>query len=271
MRRRAVWCLASLAPVSPRIGCASVWCPDDSGAPPLRRAGPARAPFSKTLQPCTCCRTHSSIIMHTSFTPVRDSVFLCQQTFRALLQALARPCLPGLLPRDLAHARLPLPRELAIIALTLCDQTNTLWLSKSLATEPVRSWLRFYTGSTFTVSPARADFALAASLAEAPDLESLPQGSTTYPDRSATLIVADINFAAEGSLPLLATGPGIQGELRVPFALPHNFAASWQANHARFPQGVDVVFCGQGKVAGLPRSTRLQPAGISHTPLAGTA
>ena len=207
----------------------------------------------------------------TSFSPARDTVALCQQTFRALLQALARPCQCQRLPRELSQAQLPLSWEAAGIVLTLCDQSCILWLSQSLDTEAVRSWLRFHTGCVFADTVAEADFALAAALDEAPELASLPQGSTTYPDRSATLIVAGMPLAAAPCCQpeeqaaccetlVQATGPGIRGSIAVPFALTHSFLAQWQANHARFPQGVDVLFCGNGLVAGLPRSTRLQPA-----------
>ena len=40
--------------------------------------------------------------------------------------------------------------------------------------------------------------------------------------------------------------------------LPQNFWAQWQANHALFPQGVDIIFCCSDRAVGLPRSTRVQ-------------
>ena len=183
-----------------------------------------------------------------------DAVFLCQQTFRTLLDALARPCQPRRLPKT-ADSGLPLPLELALIARTLCDQDTTVWLSPSLDTEAVRSWLRFHTGLLFCEQPEDAQFLLVSGLEELPELARLNQGTSTYPDRSATVIVASVHFAEQGSLN--ATGPGIHTSQPVPLALTSDFLVQWQDNHARFPQGVDCFFCGEGQVSGLPRTTVL--------------
>lgn len=186
-----------------------------------------------------------------------DAVLLCQQTFRTLLDALARPCQPRALP-ETADSGLPLPLELALIARTLCDQDTTVWLSPSLATEAVRSWLRFHTGLMFCEAPEDAQFLLAAGLEELPELARLNQGTSTYPDRSATAIVANVHFAGpDHQTALTATGPGIRSSQPVPMSLTDDFLVQWQANHARFPQGVDCFFCGEGLVSGLPRTTVL--------------
>ena len=87
--------------------------------------------------------------MQTPFSPARDTVALCQHCFRALLQALARPCQPQKLPEDLSGAHMPLPWELASIALTLCDQTSAVHLGEGLNNDDVAGWLRFQTGMNF--------------------------------------------------------------------------------------------------------------------------
>ena len=56
---------------------------------------------------------------------------------------------------------------------------------------------------------------------------------------------------------ILAKGPGIRDTVPLPFVPTKTFLEEWQDNNDRFPQGVDVIFCGQGLVAGLPRTTRL--------------
>jgi len=40
--------------------------------------------------------------------------------------------------------------------------------------------------------------------------------------------------------------------------LPDDFWAQWHANHASFPQGVDIVFTCAGVALGLPRTTRVR-------------
>jgi alpha-D-ribose 1-methylphosphonate 5-triphosphate synthase subunit PhnH len=76
-------------------------------------------------------------------------------------------------------------------------------------------------------------------------------GTAEYPDRSATLIVEMPELVAEGAR---LTGPGIETEAHL--SLPE--IAAFQANRARFPLGFDCFFtCGE-RVAGLPRSTRVQ-------------
>ena len=40
--------------------------------------------------------------------------------------------------------------------------------------------------------------------------------------------------------------------------LPADFASAWQANHALFPRGVDIVLCAGTSLAALPRSVALQ-------------
>ena len=63
----------------------------------------------------------------------------------------------------------------------------------------------------------------------------------------------------EGGPALEWRGPGIQQVRRVALqGLPADFWTQWQANHAAFPQGVDIVFtCGE-QALGLPRTTRVR-------------
>ena len=176
--------------------------------------------------------------MQTPFSPARDTVALCQHCFRALLQALARPCQPQKLPEDLSGAHLPLPWELASIALTLCDQTSAVHLGEGLNNDDVAGWLRFQTGMNFVQNASEADFVLVRSLESAPALASLRQGTPAYPDRSATLVVCDATFS--GCPDILAKGPGIRDTVPLPFVPTKTFLEEWQDNNDRFPQGVAV-------------------------------
>jgi alpha-D-ribose 1-methylphosphonate 5-triphosphate synthase subunit PhnH len=54
-------------------------------------------------------------------------------------------------------------------------------------------------------------------------------------------------------------GPGIKDMHRVALlGLPKSFWAQWQANHAAFPQGVDLIFTCAEHALGLPRTTRVR-------------
>ncbi len=193
--------------------------------------------------------------MQTPHSWTGDTVSLCQHCFRALLQALARPCQPQELPGELAKESLPLPWELASIALTLCDQSSAVYLGSGLGSDDAHAWLRFYTGMNLVQSPCEADFVLVGTPCDLPLLASLKQGTATYPDRSATLVVAGTDFSAQPGI--LASGPGIRNTVPLPFRPADGFLAQWRDNHDRFPMGVDVFFCGRGQVAGLPRTTLL--------------
>ena len=186
-----------------------------------------------------------------------DNVHQSQQTFRSLLRALSRPCLPVPLPLPEGQTGALTP-ELAALALTLCDQDTKVWLSPSLDCEEVCHWLRFQCGTAITEASGEADFAFAATVQEMPKLSSLSCGSPEYPDRSATLCVGGMKFdRRSGTSIWKASGPGIQNILEFTCNLPDTFMNEWSENHQHFPQGVDIFLCGQGMAAGLPRSTSL--------------
>ncbi|ACA17329.1 phosphonate C-P lyase system protein PhnH [Methylobacterium sp. 4-46] len=192
---------------------------------------------------------------------LRDPVHDAQAVFRAVMDALARPGRIQRLAPDLAPPR-PLTPELAAVALALADAEAPLWLDPVLAASgAVADFLRFHTGAPLVVEPAAAQFALVAAPAACPDFAAFAQGEPAYPDRSATLVLAcaelaETHPAEEGGLVL--EGPGIRARARLRAApLPPDFAARMRANRAAFPLGLDLLLTAPGRVAGLPRSTRV--------------
>ncbi|MCJ2019135.1 phosphonate C-P lyase system protein PhnH [Methylobacterium sp. E-065] len=183
-----------------------------------------------------------------------DPVHDAQATFRAVMDALARPGLPRPLTPGLTPPA-PLTPELAAVALTLADADTPVWLDAGLAASPaVAAYLRFHTGAPLTEDPAAAAFALISDPARCPPLNAFAPGTPAYPDTSTTLVLAlDAITAGEG---LCLTGPGIRGTTRVALApLPEGFVAQLAGNRADFPLGVDLILTAPGRVAGLPRST----------------
>jgi alpha-D-ribose 1-methylphosphonate 5-triphosphate synthase subunit PhnH len=182
-----------------------------------------------------------------------DPVEEAQATFRAVLDAMARP---GTLHR--AGERLtppvPLDQATAAVLLTLVDNETPLWLDAAAAV--ARDWLAFHCGASIVETACDAAFAVALSL---PDLSTLPGGSHEVPEASATLI---LQVATLGSgMCYRLSGPGLrEPSVFAASGLPAGFAAVWQRNHALYPCGIDIVLCAGATIAALPRSVSIEEA-----------
>ena len=183
-------------------------------------------------------------------------VFDAQASFRAVLSALARPGRIVTLDR-LPEAPAALQPAAAAVLLSLADFDTPVWLDAATDTEAVRGFLRFHCGCPLAEVPERAAFALIGDAAAMPPLGAFDAGSDDYPDRSATLVIQVGQLDGEAGWTL--SGSGIDGTARLTAApLPEAFAAQLRANHARYPLGVDLLFAAGSRLAGLPRSTRIE-------------
>jgi alpha-D-ribose 1-methylphosphonate 5-triphosphate synthase subunit PhnH len=182
-----------------------------------------------------------------------DPVGEAQATFRAVLDAMARP---GQLHHagEQLTAPAPLDSATAAVLLTLIDNETPLWVDA--AAGAARDWLAFHCGAVIADAPDQALFALALSL---PDLALLSPGSHETPESSATLI---LQIAALGSgTPYHLAGPGLrEPALLMANGLPADFIQVWQQNHALYPRGVDVVLCAGTTLTALPRSVSIEGA-----------
>jgi len=182
-----------------------------------------------------------------------DPVHEAQAAFRALLEATAQPGTLVRLPEP--ETPPPLAPAAAAIALALCDAETPLWLSAALATEPVRTWLRFHVGSSLVADPQAAAFAFAAG-DEAP-FERLAIGTDEAPERSSTLVLT-VSAFGEGTALRLA-GPGVETETVVAVAGVGTSFVAWRArNHALYPRGVDVLLVAGDRAMALPRTTLIR-------------
>ena len=188
-----------------------------------------------------------------------DPVTGSQAVFRHALQALS---MPGRAVDVPTLAQLPERGHgaAALMLLALLDSDCTLWLSASLRDSGAQAWLRFHTGCRCVEDPAQARFLWLATGDEWPALADLNAGSDDYPDQSATCVMEVSSFVKNDGLPAWTiSGPGIEGALALAAnGLPQDFETHWQANHASFPRGVDVLLCTATQLMGLPRSTRLR-------------
>lgn len=176
-----------------------------------------------------------------------DAAVQSSQAFRACLNAMARPgslhAITGATPPA------PLSRAAGAVLLTLCDGTTPVHLAGAYDCAAVREWITFHCASPL-VGAQDASFALGTWEALQP-INRFAIGLPDYPDRSATLIVEVEALAAKG---VQLRGPGIQAVTE--FSLPE--VPAFQANRALFPMGFDCFFTCGDRLAGLPRSTRVE-------------
>lgn len=186
-------------------------------------------------------------------------VFAAQKSFRAIMEALARPCKVQTLD-DTPSPPGALSPGLGAALLTLCDAETPVWLSPSLDRDEVRAWIAFHSAAPLTTEAASAAFAFVgtADILQAPSLNQFAAGTDQYPDRSTTLILEVALLS--GGAPLRLRGPGIETSTTIaPTGLPAGFVAQRTANRALFPRGVDVLLVAGREIVGLPRSTVVEP------------
>jgi alpha-D-ribose 1-methylphosphonate 5-triphosphate synthase subunit PhnH len=180
--------------------------------------------------------------------------FEAQATFRALMDALARP--GEIRPIPAVTAPSPLLPTTAAILRSLADYETPIWLDARMANENLAvDWIRFHTGAPLTREAGEAHFAVIADAGDMPSFTNFAQGSAEYPDRSTTIIVQMDSFAGET---FTLAGPGIKTERIVTVgALPHDFPERWAANRALFPRGIDLVLVAGEQVVAFPRTVNV--------------
>jgi alpha-D-ribose 1-methylphosphonate 5-triphosphate synthase subunit PhnH len=192
-----------------------------------------------------------------SGTAFANPVLATQSTFRAIMEATARP---GKIRRieGIASAPRPLSAAAAAVALTLLDHDTPVWLDPGLAATPaVADWLRFHAGAPIVSDSNKSAFALVCDPRRLPALDAFHLGTPEYPDRSTTIIV-QAETLMDGRL-LVLSGPGIDGRRHLRAApLPDDMAERLIANRTLFPRGIDLLLVTDREVAALPRSVRIE-------------
>lgn len=176
-----------------------------------------------------------------------DAAVEAARAFRMAMRVMARPGTVEVL--DAATPPAPVSVAAGTLLLTLCDHETGVYLAGAYDTGELREWLAFHTGAP-VVAAESAQFALGDWAALMP-LSQYAVGTPEYPDRSATLIVEMARLEARGTG---LRGPGIKE--RAELSLPEPQVMT--ANAAQFPLGVDFFLTCGDRVAGLPRSTKLE-------------
>ena len=184
-----------------------------------------------------------------------DTVMDSQRTFRAVLDALARPGTVVTLGKGLEPPP-PLHRAAAAFALAFLDLETPLWVDVTVGTE-ARAWLGFHCGVPIVEPATAARFALIADTPRMPALGVFDRGSDERPDRSATVVMQVTALRAGCGRRI--SGPGITGEARLDVSgLGERFWADLSENHRLFPRGIDLVLTAGVELAALPRTTRVE-------------
>ncbi|MBW4486042.1 MAG: phosphonate C-P lyase system protein PhnH [Tildeniella torsiva UHER 1998/13D] len=182
----------------------------------------------------------------------KDPVHDAQKTFRALLDALARPGIQQ------TTASLTPPEGLkpscAAACLTLLDLETTVWLQPSISGS-ARSWLLFHTGCRFTADSQTADFAVIDQIEIMPRLDEFNWGTAAYPEASTSLLIQ--LPALEGTGSAVLQGPGILDTIALQTPLRTPFWQQWQAMTENYPLGLDAWCFADRQVLGLPRTAQL--------------
>lgn len=188
-----------------------------------------------------------------------DPVLSGQKTFRALMDAMARPGSIQIID-GIKTAPEALGPTMSAVALSLVDHETTIHLDRRLGDDAdVRAFLAFHTSAPRTSECANADFALVSDGLAMPDLAAFKAGTNAYPDRSTTLLIGISGF--HSGRRYILSGPGIDGIATVSLdGARADLAEQLSANRQLFPCGVDVIFCAAGEIMALPRSTRISEA-----------
>ncbi|PSL17520.1 phosphonate C-P lyase system protein PhnH [Shimia abyssi] len=167
--------------------------------------------------------------------------------FRAAMNAMARPGKIEVVAGAVPPA--PMSAAAGVLLLTLCDPETPVYLAGAHDCEAVRQWIAFHVGAPL-IRPERAVFALGTWDALAP-LDQFAIGTAEYPDRSATVIVEQLELVAEGAV---LRGPGIKDTARL--GLPD--VSVFQRNAMMFPLGLDFFFTAKDRLVALPRTTKVE-------------
>jgi len=182
-----------------------------------------------------------------------DPVSGAQATFRALLEATARPgrietleTLPEA-PEGVTHA-------FAAACLSLLDVDTRVWMDAP-ARDALAGWLAFHCGCPVVAAQVEADFALILDPSALPALDRFCWGTAEAPEAGASLLLQVETLSAGDGWRL--TGPGIAVEAQLAVGgLPADFVARRRAVEASAPCGVEFFFFCGSRLAALPRSTR---------------
>jgi alpha-D-ribose 1-methylphosphonate 5-triphosphate synthase subunit PhnH len=186
-----------------------------------------------------------------------NPVFGSQAVFREVMDAMANP---GRIvdAGDVTRAPAPLSPAASAFLATFADHDTPVWFEDADCAV-AKAWLSFQTGAPDANTRSQAVFAVLSTQSAIENWSQFSIGTSSYPDRSATLLLP-VEALCGGS-PLKLTGPGIETSATIsPVGLPAGFRDTMARNATLFPLGFDLILlCGTALLA-LPRTTQITEA-----------
>jgi alpha-D-ribose 1-methylphosphonate 5-triphosphate synthase subunit PhnH len=190
-----------------------------------------------------------------------DPVLGPQQTFRAILEAMAHPGMLVKINSKLYNPELLNPAS-AAVCLTLFDNETPLWTDLSWNSSAV-NWFQAQCGCSVVTESCMAHFALITQPSAMPSLDDFKIGDVEHPEYAATLIIHVNRFNDDNHK--ILSGPGIKTTAQFsPVGIRPQFWKQWQLQAALFPLGVDVFFTCNDILAALPRTTQVSDPTVSN-------
>ena len=182
-----------------------------------------------------------------------DPVFDCQEVFKALMNAFAKPGKVFSIEKNVEKLEGQCA-SLTAAAMVLLDNWRSFYVEGDAALEEE---LR---EQTYGVPAAMDEADYLFFPGQGDPWQALAQakpGTLPEPHKSATLFV--LADSLEGGAPFSLTGPGVDGGISV--SLPERYRVWLEARDAQgheFPCGVDLYFLTpQGQVMGIPRKVKM--------------
>ncbi|MES2889088.1 MAG: phosphonate C-P lyase system protein PhnH [Pseudomonadota bacterium] len=211
----------------------------------------------------------SAVLLSGMTAGFQDACHGAQQTFRSLLEAMARPgrlfvlpptAIDGLEPPLGTGPGEPLDLGATAVLLSLLDAETQVRLVGSLNSAAAQAYLRFHTGVRLAAPGGPADFTAAqAGELSATVWDTLALGSDEVPQGGATLVVQVPTLGEPGATRLVLRGPGIESTQRL--GVSGLSPAFWQWRRglqAALPRGVDLILTCGARLAALPRTTHIE-------------
>jgi len=185
-----------------------------------------------------------------------NPIFDATEVFRKVLAAMSRP---GEMQSIKKLCAFPdsLNSSSAAILLALADMETEVWLAPEMDSPQARDFLKFHTGCRVIETPEDCMFAIVNTQTDLAIFNKLPIGTSEYPDRSATLVMAVENIESEPGVTLKGPGIKVSHDLRIA-DVTTDFWRWFEQNTQLFPCGIDVIFASEDHIAAVPRSIKAE-------------
>jgi len=189
-----------------------------------------------------------------------DEVFDAQKHYRILLDSMARPGKIGLLslPELNPPAGIHGAGALTGFALLNADAGFTVFGDEK---GNITDYLALNTAAR-PVGHALADFLFLPGGKEWPEIKELKTGTLSYPEDSATLVIAAAEISAfplTNAVVIILKGPGVEGEKKIYISGLHvSILETLQIQNLEFPLGLDAIVTDKkDQIVCIPRTSKL--------------